>query len=212
MIYAEVYGERLRDFYKITKAQVKAEVPFFDRRFYRVVRVAVRGAGLGVGPRGVPDRGARLDSLESIRAGCDTSGKHHRRHRVGGPAGGAVHCYRHGGGGASAGCAPTARLDCWGIDGAGKQSTTAGTLRHQPDHRGHDAVDRHTPPMTRPTGPTTHRPREAAGRGRGDDSLNGGGENDTLWGGSGVRHPRGSRRRGHPAGRTGGRHAQRRQR
>ena len=33
-IYADVYGSRLRDFYKITKAQVKAGVSFFDRRFY----------------------------------------------------------------------------------------------------------------------------------------------------------------------------------
>ena len=29
-----MYGSRLRDFYKITKAQVKAGVSFFDRRFY----------------------------------------------------------------------------------------------------------------------------------------------------------------------------------
>ena len=52
----------------------------------RVVRVAVRGAGLGVGPRGVPDCGARLDSsrIDGRRLGADRL------------AGGAVHRHRGG--------------------------------------------------------------------------------------------------------------------
>ena len=104
-IYAEVYGERLRDFYKITKAQVKAGVAFFDRRFYPLYESLYGARVWELDPTEYLIFGPGAIPVESIIADIEL---------VDPPAGPFIAIdtgvYR------VCGLRPDGEIDCWGID------------------------------------------------------------------------------------------------
>ena len=106
-VYADVYGSQLRDFYKITKAQVKAGVPFFDRRFYGLYESLYGARVWELDPAEYLIAGPEAIPVESMVADLEL---------IDPPSGPFIAIeagWRH-----ICGLRPDGELDCWGIDDA----------------------------------------------------------------------------------------------